>query len=316
MFYNIPKVNACVNSSGECFDYYYTSTIFVCLNAISIIINILHIVVLVNMPGLRKMNYFWILLNLTLVDTFGALVFAISCVCAVYKLLLSADSGLGTILLTIAQQTTLQCRYFQLTLACFDRYYAVCKPYDYSNCRLANHFGKLSVFSWIINISIITFKVAFTADEACLDEYSIFIISNSNSKSWVDIFSSLVVVVSSVLITILLVKVSRELKRMSNKGSNISDDGEIRSATKYVIGICVMFYCSVVPLFLAIYLNTAVGIPGNGLVRTFFRIAAAGQALYGIGNVVLYGFLNPSYVQKIIFIFRMIFCKQRVFPNN
>ena len=128
-------MKSCANTSEECIDY-YISAVFVSANTISVIVNVLHILVLVNIPGLKQRNYFWILFNLTLVDIAGAIFIAISSSCTVYKLLISAEAGIGIALITIGLRSSLACRYYQLFLACLDRYYAVCKPFDYNASRL------------------------------------------------------------------------------------------------------------------------------------------------------------------------------------
>ena len=107
----------------------------------------LHMLVLVNILGLKQRNYFWIIFNLTLVDIAGAVFLAISCSCTVYELLFSAEAGIGIALITIGLQSSLACRYYQLTLACLDRYYAVCKPFNYNISGLINNIGKLLAFS-------------------------------------------------------------------------------------------------------------------------------------------------------------------------
>ena len=302
-------LKACVNSSGECIDY-YTSVVFVSLNIISVIVNLLHILVLVNIPGLKEKNYFWILLNLTLVDIAGAIVLAISSSCAIHKLLISAENIIGIALLTVGQQSSLTCRYYQLTIACLDRYYAVCKPFDYNTSRLINNIGKLSALSWIITISIPIVKVSLTAGEACLGEFSVYDISIPAANSWFDILASIFVAVPSLVTTVLLIKVSRELKRMSQRGNMTSEDREVKSATKYVIGTCILFYCSVLPLVAGMSLNGIIGDPRNPIVRAILIAIGISHTLYGIGNVILYGFLIPSYLQRIKAIFGQINCSK------
>ena len=287
---------------------------FVSLNIISVIVNLLHILVLVNMPGLKEKNYFWILLNLTLADIVGAIALAISSSCSIYELLISAETAIGVALILFGQQSSLMCRYFQLTLACFDRYYAVYKPFDYNTSRLINNIGKLSALSWIITTSIPIVKVSLTVDEACLGEFSTYEISISTPNGWFDIFTSCFIAVPSLVTAVLLIKVSRELKRMSARGNMTSEDREVKSATRYVIGTCVMFYCSVIPLVAGLCLHGIIGDPRNPIIRAFLITIAICQTLYGIGDVILYGFINPPYVQRIKAIFGRFCCKSKVSP--
>ena len=306
-------MKACVNSSGECIDY-YTSAVFVSLNVISVIVNLLHILVLVNIPGLKEKNYFWILLNLTLVDIAGAIFIAISSSCAVYQLLISAKSDIGIALITIGQHGSLMCRYYQLTLACLDRYYAVCKPFDYNTSRLINNIGKLSAISWIITISIQIAKVSFIADEACLGEFSTYITSISTTNGWFGIFTTCLTTAPWLATFVLLIKVSRELKRMFQRGNMTSEDREVKSAANYVIGTCIMFYCSVLPLVAVMSLNVIGEDLSNHISRALLILVMTCQTLYGVGNIILYGVINPTYQQRIKTIFRRYCCKSKVSP--
>ena len=314
MLNRILQVKACVNSSGECIDY-YASAMFVSLNILSVMVNLIHIIVLVNMQSLKNRKCFWILLNLTLADTVGAIFIAISCSCAVYELLISAKNGIVFVLITIGQQSSLMCRYYQLTLACLDRYYAVCKPFDYNTSRLINNIGKLSALSWIIPTIIPIVKVSLTVDKACLGEFSTYEISISTPNGWFDIFTSCFIAVPSLVTAVLLIKVSRELKRMSARGNMTSEDREVKSATRYVIGTCVMFYCSVIPLVAGLCLHGIIGDPRNPIIRAFLIVVIICQTLYGVGNIILYGFLNPTYQQRIKDIFRRFCCQSKISPT-
>ena len=267
------------------------------------------------MQSLKNRKCFWILLNLTLADTVGAIFIAISCSCAVYELLISAKNGIVFVLITIGQQSSLMCRYYQLTLACLDRYYAVCKPFDYNTSRLINNIGKLSALSWIITTLIPVAKISLTAGEACLGEFSTYEISISTPNGWLDIITSCFIAIPSLVTAVLLIKVSRELKKMSARGNMTSEDREVKSATKYVIGTCIMFYCSVLPLVVGLCLNAIIGDPRNTMIRALLITIMICQTLYGIGNVILYGFINPNYVQKIKSIFRHHRSKSRVSPT-
>ena len=303
-------MKACNNSSGECLDY-YTSAVFALLNIISVIFNTLYIVLLVKILDLKNKNYFWILLNLTMVDIAGATVLAISCLCAIYELLISTETGIGVALIAVGQQSSLMCRYYQLTIACVDRYYAVCKPFDYNTSSLTNNAGKLSALSWIITIIIPIVKVCLTVDKACLGEFSTYEVPTSTLARWIETVSSLFVLIPSILTAVLLIKIARELKRMSQRSNMRSEDKELRSATKYVIGTSIMFYCSLLPIIFGTIINAVYGDPSRAMITFFLTLAVACQTLYGISNVLLYGCLNPSY---ITIIFRFFSCKTKVAP--
>ena len=308
MIHNIPKIESCVKSAGASTEYYIT-VILVSANVISSVINLLHIILLTMTPEIRKLRHFWILFNLTFSDISVSVMAAVWLSPTVNHLLLAADDGNGTAFIVIGMQSSGLYRYLQITLASLDRYYAVCKPFDYANSKVINNIGKLSIVGWVVNISFITFKVLYTAHEACIGEFGMYIISEQSTSRYLDMVHSVNMVVQLMLTTILLGMVVRELNRMLQRGRMTREDKEVRSATKYIIGTAIMFYCTLIPLILYITLN---GVSRTILVKTSLVTMLVVQTLYGIGNVVLYGFFNPFYVRKIITMFR---CKNAVSPS-
>ena len=58
----------------------------------------------------------------------------------------------------------------------------------------------------------------------------------------------LFIAIPSIVTTILLGMVIKELKRMRQRRNAIGKDKEVKSSTKYIIGTCITFYSSVIPL--------------------------------------------------------------------
>ena len=311
MLDNILDIETCANSSREWLVYVYPFS--VTLSVISVVINLLHILILVNMAELRERRHFWILLNITLVDIISDVMYLIVKIWNLYNLQTSTNNARGIALTVIGLRSATICRYYQLTLASLDRYYAICKPFDYGNSRLINNIGKLSILSWIFNIAFYTFKVTFTAEDSCLGALNTIMVSEMSEKRYLNIFGTLTMLLPSVVTAVLLTKVGRELKRMSKRG-NATDDREVREATRYIIGTCIMFFSSVVPLVGLVILRMAIGDPENSYVKVLQIFVIIFQSFYGIGNVVLYGYLYPSYRQKIKKVFRLSNCNPKISP--
>ena len=266
-------------------------------------INGLHMFVLKKMQRLRDQNYLWILLNLTLVDTAVAISLVISA-SFTRPWLQKVDYGkiLGAVVLVSAESSSL-CRYFQLTLASLDRYYAVCRPFEYANSRLLNNIGKLSFLGWITNIlpSLAQFLVAPNA--ICLGALSPFMREHKYTV-YIFLWGALNMLLPSIATAILLTKATRELKRMQKRSSSITDeDREVKNATKYVLLTCVLFYITVIPLVLLALMRTKLDYYD---IYDMYLFVALCQSLYGVLNVVLFGCFNPAYVGQIKSLFR--FC--------
>ena len=312
MLDNILDIETCANSSREWLVYVYPFS--VPLSVISVVINLLHILILVNMAELRERRHFWILLNITLVDIISDVMYLIVKIWNLYNLQTSTNNTIGIALTVIGLRSATICRYYQLTLASLDRYYAICKPFDYGNSRLINNIGKLSILSWIFNIAFYTFKVTFTAEDSCLGALNTIMVSEMSEKRYLDIFGTLTMLLPSVVTAVLLTKVGRELKRMSKRGNMTTDDREVREATRYIIRTCIMFYSTVVPLVGLVILRMAIGDPENSYVKVLQVFVIIFQSFYGIGNVVLYGYLYPSYRQKIKKVLRLSNCNPKISP--
>ena len=294
---NESQITLCGNSTGGCDSY--ISAVFVAINIVSIIVNIMHILILSKIPALRKLNYFWILVNLTLVDIGASIAFAFGVSCPIYQLQVSAESMLGSIILLAAMDSTSLCRYFQLTLAGLDRFYAVCKPFDYTDSRILRNVGKVSLLSWILIGALCAANVALNSQK-CFGEVGPFLgkLAANTNYMYIEIALVLAIIVPSVATAVLLGKVMRELKRMKQKRNMNEEDREVRSAARYVIGTCILFYSTVALTFVFVIINLSMEIKTD-LNRIFQWVAVGIHAFYGIGNVVLYGLMNHAYVAKI-----------------
>ena len=275
--------------------------ILLSVNTLSVMINCMHMFVLRKIQRLRDRSYFWILLNLTLVDTAVAISVALIVSCT-RPWLQKVDYGkiLGAALLVSGESSSM-CRYFQLTLASLDRYYAVCRPFEYANSRLLNNIGKLSFLGWITNIlpSLAQFLVAPNA--ICLGALWPFTTQHKYTV-YIFLWGSLNMLLPSIATAILLTKAIRELKRMQKRSSSMTDDDrEVKNATKYVLVTCILFYITVIPLVLLALMRTKLDYYD---IYDMYLFVALCQSLYGVLNVVLFGFFNPAYVGQIKSLFR------------
>ena len=270
--------------------------IFVSVNTLSVMINGLHMFVLKKMQRLRDQNYLWILLNLTLVDTAVAISLVISA-SFTRPWLQKVDYGkiLGAVVLVSAESSSL-CRYFQLTLASLDRYYAVCRPFEYTNSRLLDNVGKLSFLGWTVNILPSLIQALVSPNTICLGSLGTFMRRNDYTIYFL-LWGSLNTLLPSIATAIFLTKTIRELKRMQKRGWSMTDDDkEVKSATKYVIVTCILFYITVIPIVLLALIRTKLDYHD---VYNMYLFVVLCQSLYGIVNVVLFGFFNPAYVGQI-----------------
>ena len=288
------QIYSCISKYGKC--DIYNSIVFIPANIASIIINLFHLLVLRNMHGLKELNYFWILLNLTLGDIGISIAITLSVICEIWN----SDNCIITILAYGFIGCTVQVRYWLLTLGVLDRYYAVCKPFKYKTSKFINNVGKLAAAAWTLNALFAMTDAFITRSCPCLDSVADSVYAwILDIAIYVDVAIVLNTVVPTVTSTVLLVKILAEVRRMKQRRSTTTKyDQETRSATRYTIGIFIMLYLSSMPTIAYVVLYMI-----NSRYKTDFSwlvsLGMLGQLLYGIGNVVLYGVLNKAYVTKI-----------------
>ena len=199
------------------------------INVTSIAINVLYLLVLQKIPRLRESNYFWILLNLTLGDVAMSLAVILLVNC---KILYSRNCFIIVESYAFGG-CVFQVRYWLLTLAVSDRYYAVCKPFQYTTSKFINNMGKWAAVAWILSTAL-----AFSSNilnHFCLDPVL------SEITKYLKVALIISAVLPSVISTLLLIRIAVELKHMNQRRNMSAEDQETRSATRYIISVFVIF---------------------------------------------------------------------------
>jgi len=86
--------------------------------------------------------------------------------------------------------------------------------------------------------------------------------------------------VTSFICTICLYKVLKELNKMQNRHTVTKDDGTIKRSAQYILLICLLFYISYVPTFVAVILDV-VGSISSAVISATRWAAIIVQSLYG-----------------------------------
>ena len=300
------NITMSANVSEECDRQW--SGVFIEANLLSLIINFLHLLILRAMPNLRKRHYFWILLGINLADMFAALIYIISTSCMDKKILETTHGVIVCSLLIVGVESSTLSRYFQLTLASLDRYYALCRPFEYENSRILNNIGKVSFLAWAVNVSPSILKVAISSSYVVFGDFGPFVTEHKYSPYFAGV-AALGALLPSIATAIFLVKSLKELRKM-RKRSLTDEDKEVKNATKYIIITCILFYVGVflVTLYMVIKKDLE-----SDISKSVFRILTLYQSLYGIANVGLFAFYTPAYVLKLRSVFESC-CKTKVHP--
>ena len=307
---NSSYVYTCENSKGEC--DVYISTTLTCINAVAIIINILHLLVLRKIPGLKELNYFWVLVNITLGDISLSIAVILSTNCTLRLL----NNNIVAAIIATLLDCTFQFRYWLLAQVVLDRFYAVCKPFKYATSKIINNFGKLAAVGVTTNFALALAKVFSSLRSLCYSDILGPIVTEpSDVSKYLDFVTILAAVLPIVISTVLLRKIFKELKQMEQRRNMTTEDKETRAATIYVIGTCILFAVSILPTLVLMAVYLAKDDSFNPDISWLEVLTLLAHLMYGIGNVVLYGILNKAYVGSVRKICRSLYTVVKVSPQ-
>lgn len=257
----------------------YLRGVYIVISTVAVVINILHITLLSKVPHSKKKVYFWIVVQISFVDT------VLSTVMVVYCISMYDKEPLLDTLIYVFMQTAGLCRYGVLALASIERYYAICDPLKYTSHILVHHINKTSAAMWIYYFLVSATHLL--ALDGLFSEMVAYIVFLAN------------LLPPTLVILILMIKVTRELKCMEKKARHRGTyDRELKISTRYIMYTSLIFYIMLVPFFVfmifsaVVCLPTIVDIVFNGVVHFC-------QCIYGIVNVVLHVHMNRYDLGKL-----------------
>ncbi|XP_067931140.1 olfactory receptor 2T34-like [Watersipora subatra] len=269
------------------------------LNLISVLTNILHIVVLKISARTNKKTYFWILVHMSVID----IVYSCIAIVHVVQSLPNRLNSLGKMIIWHVADgmlvAAMYARYTWLTLACFDRYYAVCRPFSYDSSKILNNINKVSLLVWITDLTYGITTVIGLPSLTCILRGEIL-------KNFAHIQTILALVASlggplSFLIasTILLVAAYRELRRMKQRRNLQEEDKELTNSFRFIAGTFILLYVSLAPSLVAIILQIFSFPSRKSAIYSTTKLSGLLQYIFGISNVVFYALTNPKYVDTV-----------------
>ena len=301
--------------TGEC-NVFISSTIL-SIDVVSIIITFIHIILLKTTPGSSRPNHFWILISLPLAGILISLSLTLNTSCLIHDIQLSANHVIGSAFLLTVRESATQSRYLLLLVASLDRFYAVCRPFKYSTSIVINNLGKTSLVAFLVSLVMPVAKLFVMSESLCLSGESGpgFLNGSDLHKLLITVINILLIILLAVVTAILLENVGWEIKNMKRKAAG-TEDQEMKTTSKYILGTCIMFYSTVVPHFLFMIVAVVLKEQLNAkifepLVSIFWVL----QSLYGIGNVLFYAYLHPSYVKRCKSFVKHRRTLVRVFPK-
>jgi len=267
-------------------------TTFASINVFSIIVNILHLTGLKTLDKSKRTAYFWILVNIGVLDIASSVAYSLACSCMVLKLFLNSpyiQYLVFQITATILSFTSQLIRNSCFALGSYERYISLCQPFKVSSDKILNNFGLCISIIWITNIIITSVTIAINTPPSCISDFGA-IPTQTTVAAMVYFFLN--TNLTFAICMVCLCKSWKELKRMqrSNTFGN-SDDILVKRSSQYIMLICAMLYLSYVPTFLGIVFDMVT----VSLAFTIRWVAFFYQPIYGITNVIVYICMTPGY---------------------
>lgn len=261
----------------------------VVLNAFSVVINVIHMLILSRITSLRGSGYYHILLHIAASDIYFSLV-------VICKMVwndpshFSNTSRMGFVVYFIYLDVAAYGRYGILTAASLERYYALCRSLHYFS-TFTNRIHIWLLMVWFVSVLVAALRGELSYDTLCFD--NIFGPIALSRKSLA--IKTAAVYIPSLTTAILLTRVNVELFRMRKKSSTVNEK-QVKRSTYYLISISALFYLSVIPsgVFFLVYWSTSTS-DKYKLSAGFYISPIFVSSVYGLINVVIYWCMSAAY---------------------
>jgi len=293
-------------ADGLCKDNPDYVILSLCINFIAISISVFHIAMLATAPQLKtnNYNYFCILIQITAASMANNMIYsAVVFSCSIRRSLLNIESlslqiTLDTIFATLRDGILIS-RFWIMTLAVYDKYLGICKPFQYSDNSIVNNINKCSFSIWGCMILLMAVQHAV---------FKTIFVAGGGSTSFSILLIVVLVLVSAIGTFILAIKLAMELRAMSKRaGPGNSGGGDVENAAKHMLFTVVLYYTTFLPMLaLTIGLSTNISSSNSGINFLLFReMCVLPQLLFGVLNVLLFIYMNRSYRSRV----KNFFCK-------
>ncbi|KAF6022671.1 hypothetical protein EB796_019022 [Bugula neritina] len=275
------------------------------MNGFSLVLNLFHIGIIYKSMG-RKINlYYKIIISVSIVDMLDAVKFMVKFNCGTRQLVVSNIYMAAAAL--VFQEFSSYSRIIVLTLAFFDRWLVLARPYQYEDSKFVQFFWLFLTLPCLLLITLLTIKSGTSIQKFCFHMYDG--IKHCNTLIGKIFFCYWLHTLMLICHTTFLVITLRELRKMRQRSNLTSQDTLTRKATITIIAIMISYYLS----FLSQpFIWLIVKIPGieSSAVQSVSLVDNLFISMYGMLNVVIYGVMTKGYRAAI----KKLFCKSQVTP--
>ena len=258
------------------------------LNAVAIIIILLHILLLTRLQSLQDMNtYRMVLQHIAAADLLSAMSLVVRDNCAL-RLHMLGKPLVSAAMLSIATDIAPTFRLYILALSAYERYLAVCQPYGH-NEHFIIKYSRLSIGAvWIVAMLLVMTRDLIFHEHLCVHP----VLGPTMLKDFgVLSINCISTFICWLVITVSLAKLCQELKILKQRRVKTWKDKRNIASAHYVIIICGLYSIDMIPLALTLlmyFCSTHQPIV-NGMAGDIF-------SLYGLVNSVVYGIMTRNYL--------------------
>jgi len=281
------------NNRTEVCEQPYLSGFTVASNSASIVINFLHIIALCFLKTEKKTNFIWILVNIGFSDAVASLTYICMLSCHVNEGIYHLNyQHAANILKTTAVSAfaATAVRNGILALGSYERYVMICTPLVSETNRVIKKFPIFLGLVWIVSFVLGAILGVLPTIKVCVGRFGSY---PENPLFANTIIICITLTVPAIIIGVCSFKVIREFQRMKPRNNTNADDA-MKSAGKYIMLTCLLFYLSFIPSFAGIFTNAFDQVDPNvfsSILWTFL----IGQSLYGAVNVFMYIYMVAGY---------------------
>lgn len=282
---NYEYVCSGVKQYGYCLNN-TSSLSLISVNAIEIVINVFHFVVLTKMKKEQTFqNYILLLQHIAMADIIASAMYILRTACSM-RLLSIKYQTVNQIL--SASDTSLVTRFYILATACMERMIALAYPLTYETSWFIRYLNLILIADWIMSLLTSVVRDVIYNQDICID----IMFGPSNTFAPKPTLMTFIPVFVQIAITVFtLTRVSIELFRLRKRSTTTIQQREIKQATIYIFVITVVYFTSLIPSIIAGPLLA--GDNDNDIaILTACHLCSSS---YGFINTVIYGVATKIY---------------------
>ena len=281
-----------VDTISRCYSDFALKAIIISISIISVAINIFHLIVIGKLSSIRGSTYLIMLQQISAADIYSTLTI-LNFLCPIAELYNGMDLRLAAIMATLQGHCGLS-RLSVLAVASYERYLTICCPIeDEKVCGMKRHSQVKVMLTclWIVPFFVPFIKNFIFREHLCL--WALFgpgILGAPHSGIIVTIYVLfLILFIISCSIRVLV-----SLRKLQQQTTSDDANYVARKAAHYIIIINVAHFICLIPAYSSLIIMSF----GVSVISTRWVVHFA-YSLYGIFNVVIYGWLMQPYRQFV-----------------